>query len=205
MDVQNQRWVTIHVACSSIVARRGGNVRKIEFPCRQSKLRRRGANTAHTAPARAHSCTKTPVALKTTRSAPTFKTSTQKFKSNPANWRKVFTLVKSDLSFFFVSDFCVHGGLIKGLWVWRRPSWTWVSLMPDHINLCSFHSSLKVTSLRGRFCVLAILRLWELKKKNCKSCIVSCSNECLTESITCSYDLQFLLIIKQQRFLRQWI
>lgn len=34
-------------------ARRGGNVRKIEFPCRQSRLRRRGANTAHTAPARA--------------------------------------------------------------------------------------------------------------------------------------------------------
>lgn len=33
--------------------RRGGNVRKIEFPCRQSRLRRRGANIAHTAPARA--------------------------------------------------------------------------------------------------------------------------------------------------------
>lgn len=32
--------------------RRGGNVRKIEFPCRQSRLRRRGANTAR-APARA--------------------------------------------------------------------------------------------------------------------------------------------------------
>lgn len=39
----------IHVACSKQFdrgARRGGNVRKIEFPCRQSRLRRRGAHTA---------------------------------------------------------------------------------------------------------------------------------------------------------------
>lgn len=51
-DVQNQ-WRFVWRALRSSEARRGGNVRKIEFPC-QSWLRRRGASTAHLAPARAH-------------------------------------------------------------------------------------------------------------------------------------------------------
>lgn len=35
------------------------------------------------------------------------------------------------------------GRLIKGLWVWLRPSRRWVSLSPDRINSCSFLSLLK--------------------------------------------------------------
>lgn len=147
MDVQNQRWVTIHVACSSIAARRGGNVRKIEFPCRQSRLRRRGANTAHTAPARAPTCT-TPLSPRDPRKHSKVQI------SNTANRRKSFRPVLKWSIFF--NPVCrvvyLHGGLIKGLWVWRRPSRTWVSLSLDHINSCSFLSSLKVTSLHGRLC-----------------------------------------------------
>lgn len=53
------------------------------------------------------------------------------------------------------------GRLIKGLWVWLRPSRPWVSLSPDRVNSCSFLSLLKGDVTPRSILVFAIVFMSE--------------------------------------------
>lgn len=141
MNVQNQRWVTIHVACSSIVAKQGAEETSEKSNFHAGSRGWGGvARTSRTQRPRAPRASNT-------RAEP---------RHAPASHapRRAPTAARCTLS---TPDSVAHGGLIKGLWVWQRPSRSWVSLSPDHINSCSFLSSLKgdVTPAVD-FCVIAI-------------------------------------------------